>query len=153
MTSETYVYCVRRIARRSIHSCFTRPSSTAFCTEEVCVIFPNCNFLKSACNRCLIIQITSNFIYAGGIPNTKWCGLDGEDNALVLDLLGPSLEDLFVYCGRKFSLKTVLMLADQMVKIMMCLLYHFFSWNFLGCVWLVVLCCNFIVAAIGEKTV
>lgn len=52
---------------------------------------------------------------AGGIPNIKWCGVDGEDNVLVLDLLGPSLEDLFVYSGRKFSLKTVLMLADQMV--------------------------------------
>lgn len=52
---------------------------------------------------------------AGGIPNIRWCGVDGEDNVLVMDLLGPSLEDLFVYCGRKFSLKTVLMLADQMV--------------------------------------
>uniref|UniRef100_A0A6N2NLM0 Protein kinase domain-containing protein n=1 Tax=Salix viminalis TaxID=40686 RepID=A0A6N2NLM0_SALVM len=50
-----------------------------------------------------------------GVANIKWCGVDGEDNVLVIDLLGPSLEDLFVYCGRKFSLKTVLMLADQMV--------------------------------------
>lgn len=54
-------------------------------------------------------------MHAGGIASIKWCGIDGEDNVLVLDLLGPSLEDLFVYCGRKFSLKTVLMLADQMV--------------------------------------
>ncbi|CAM8999108.1 unnamed protein product [Rhodiola kirilowii] len=50
-----------------------------------------------------------------GIPGIKWSGVDGQDNALVIDLLGPSLEDLFVYCGRRFSLKTVLMLADQMI--------------------------------------
>ncbi|XP_068647093.1 casein kinase 1-like protein 3 [Aristolochia californica] len=57
-----------------------------------------------------------NILQGGsGIASSKWCGMDGEDNILVLDLLGPSLEDLFVYCGRKFSLKTVLMLADQMI--------------------------------------
>ncbi|RYQ98309.1 hypothetical protein Ahy_B08g094361 isoform C [Arachis hypogaea] len=51
-----------------------------------------------------------------GIPNLKWFGVEGEYNVLVIDLLGPSLEDLFNFCSRKLSLKTVLMLADQMIN-------------------------------------
>ena len=53
-----------------------------------------------------------------GIPTLKWCGSEGDFNVMVMELLGPSLEDLFNFCSRKFSLKTVLLLADQLVSSM-----------------------------------
>ena len=50
-----------------------------------------------------------------GIPHIRWYGQEGDYNVLVMDLLGPSLEDLFNFCSRRFTMKTVLMLADQMI--------------------------------------
>lgn len=38
-----------------------------------------------------------------------------KSNHLFVSLCNRSLEDLFNFCNRKFSLKTVIMLADQMV--------------------------------------
>lgn len=58
-----------------------------------------------------------------GIPNLHWCGSQGNYNILIMDFLGPSLEDLFVFCSKKFSLKTTLMLADQIVRYLYIILY------------------------------
>ncbi|KAH7106232.1 kinase-like protein [Auriculariales sp. MPI-PUGE-AT-0066] len=51
-----------------------------------------------------------------GIPQTYYFGQEGLHNVLVMDLFGPNLEDLFDICGRKYSLKTVCMLAKQMLS-------------------------------------
>lgn len=50
-----------------------------------------------------------------GVPKMHWHGTESEYNVIVMDRLGPSMQNLFDACDRKFSLKTVLMIADQMI--------------------------------------
>ncbi|KAH3672998.1 hypothetical protein WICMUC_003951 [Wickerhamomyces mucosus] len=52
-----------------------------------------------------------------GVPQAYYFGQEGLHNILVIDLLGPSLEDLFDWCGRKFSIKTTVQVAVQMISL------------------------------------
>ena len=98
-------------------------------------MFASCNHVISSCLFLFIsvaiklegvktkhpqLHIESKFyrIMQGGvgIPTIKWCGSEGDFNVMVMELLGPSLEDLFNFCSRRFSLKTVLLLADQLIS-------------------------------------
>jgi serine/threonine protein kinase len=51
-----------------------------------------------------------------GIPEVFWQGTEGSYNVMIMELLGLSLEDLFTKCNRKLSLKSTLMIADQMLS-------------------------------------
>ena len=50
------------------------------------------------------------------IPRVYWFGIEAGFNVLVIDRLGPSLEDLFVVFHFQFSVKTVILLASQLVS-------------------------------------
>jgi len=51
-----------------------------------------------------------------GIPEVHWIGTEGDSNVMIIEVLGASLEDLFNYCHRRFSLKTVCMVGEQMIS-------------------------------------
>jgi serine/threonine protein kinase len=78
--------------------------------------------VKLESGQCSPPQLLNEFrvyrMLAGGvgIPSVRWYGTEGDYNILVMDLLGESLEELFQRCGSRFSLKTVLMIADQMIS-------------------------------------
>ena len=65
----------------------------------------------------LDFESTVYSILEGGVNIPKMIdhGNDSKIEFLTMELLGPSLESLFQKCNRKFSLKTVLMLADRMI--------------------------------------
>jgi len=52
-----------------------------------------------------------------GVPKMLWSGIEDIYNVMVMELLGPTIQDLFDYAEKKFPLDTLLNIAKQMVNI------------------------------------
>eukprot|EP00928_Gymnodinium_smaydae_P036035 TRINITY_DN25245_c2_g1_i1.p1 TRINITY_DN25245_c2_g1~~TRINITY_DN25245_c2_g1_i1.p1 ORF type:complete len:424 (+),score=62.53 TRINITY_DN25245_c2_g1_i1:50-1273(+) len=73
---------------------------------------------KASANHPMLLYEAKLLKHIQGVTGIATVHCSGEDsgfNYMVMELLGPSLEDYFNMCKRKFSLKTLLMLADQML--------------------------------------
>jgi serine/threonine protein kinase len=51
-----------------------------------------------------------------GIPKLYWSGQQDDYNVMVIEMLGPNLENLLDRCGHKFTLKTTLILAQDILR-------------------------------------
>ncbi|KAF3485981.1 hypothetical protein F2Q69_00052163, partial [Brassica cretica] len=96
--------------RRKAMRCWTGWSNGWFAPSPG-VLLPYCG----KCEDCACIRnyhmsrgyIEFSRVEVSGFTNMKWFGVEGDHSVLVMDLLGPSLEDLFGYCNMKFTLKTI----------------------------------------------
>lgn len=51
-----------------------------------------------------------------GLPEVKYFGTEKQGKVMIMQLLGSSLEKLFLSCSRKFSQTTIILLALQLVS-------------------------------------
>ncbi|XP_037932254.1 casein kinase I-like [Teleopsis dalmanni] len=56
-----------------------------------------------------------------GFPKLNCYGDDAKQKFLIMDMLGPSLDDLFRLCKHKFTMKTILLIMDQMLERLECI--------------------------------
>lgn len=52
-----------------------------------------------------------------GIAKLFWSGIQGDYHVLVMELIGPSLDQLFKICQERFTLSTVALIGKQILKI------------------------------------
>lgn len=82
--------------------------------DEVAIKLEHCNVAPSLLDA--EIQIYELLQSQTGFPRIFWHGWQNTFRVMVFELLGPNLEDLLQYCGGRFSIKTTLMLFDQLLQ-------------------------------------
>ena len=76
----------------------------------------HCYLLRAtvAVHHIVYYSQTSLIVQGGvGIPHIRWNGQERDYNVLVMDLLGPSLEDLFNFCSRYVGFPHIHTLLDS----------------------------------------
>lgn len=112
LVREAKVY--KAMEKEGKGTCRCGDISLSFCPLSLCfamsLIFKTCRLPS-----CLSMTAACVIVFSVGIPRVRWCGGAQDYTALVMDMLGPSLEDRFEACGQRLGLKTVLSLADQLL--------------------------------------
>lgn len=86
--------------------------------EKVAIKLEKCSGRSFLFHEARVMQDLQTFspgAPAAGMPTLKYFGQEGDFRLLIMSIHGPSLEDLHEHLGR-FSLKTTMMLADQMIS-------------------------------------
>jgi len=110
--SDPFLSLPLSISRFNVGAVFMGSHTVA--GKQVAIKVENANTKHSLLKR--ESKIYRSLMGGPGVPWIMWSGKQGDYNFMVIDLLGPSLEDLFRMCNKSFSLKTVLLLADQLVR-------------------------------------
>ena len=77
-----------------------------------------------------VYQLLAAGYGAAGYPQMYFAGQNRYIRMLVMELCGATIEDLFIRCKRKFSIKTILMIFDQMLtRLGKIDLFSFYSYN------------------------
>ncbi|XP_067120337.1 uncharacterized protein [Centruroides vittatus] len=112
MDIERFYQIKRKIGRGSF--CLVIEASHRITGESVAIKVEDTNKVQPKLQN--EKEVYDDIKETDGFPKLIYYGSDRNYNFFITDLLGPSLKELFEYCGRQFTLKTTLMLAVDMLN-------------------------------------
>ena len=82
--------------------------------EEVAIKLEPLNTYKPV--LCYEAKIYEKLEGMPGIPTIHFFGVEGDFFVLVMDILGPNIEELWNFCRQKFSMKTICWMGANMIN-------------------------------------
>lgn len=117
---RTNAFAKRKLLKESTRKVMSRLQSSL---NRGMLVYSNCK-KNTGCTSCFLAHVkllalcskeSGLTCISAGFPAVLYYGQEGPYHVLVLELLGPNLEELFELCGRVFTPKTVAMVGKKMV--------------------------------------